>query len=121
MWVSLITAGLGIVLGLITVIISLFSFFALGAAGGLFIILLEAGVAVCAWMAGTQGLPAGRMVLTVLAALSVLGGLFNAVSGVGTGVLGVLVGVALLVLWWLPSTSEEMKAKQAQHRSTPKG
>ncbi|MEU5853486.1 hypothetical protein [Saccharopolyspora shandongensis] len=119
MWVSLITAGLGIVLGLFTLIISLLSLFVIGVVGGLFIILLEAGVAVCAWLAGTQGLPAGRMVLTVLAALSVVGGLVNAASGVGwTGILGLLVGIALLVLWWLPSTSEAMKAKQAQHRST---
>lgn len=119
MWVSLITAALGIVLGLFTMIISLLSLFAIGVVGGLFIILLEAGVAVCAWLAGTQGLPTGRMVLTVLAALSVLSGLVNAASGAGwTSILGLLVGIALLVLWWLPSTSEAMKAKQAQHRST---
>jgi hypothetical protein len=91
-----------------------------GIVGGSLLILLEAGFGACALIAAITGQSAARVILTVLGAIQLLGALIDAlkertVAGVNPGI-AISLFVIGLGLWWLPSTTEAMKAKQAQHR-----
>lgn len=117
MWSTLVVAALGVVGGLILAIVPLATgvdnavVFAVIGAG---VALVEAAFGVAAWYAGIRGRQAGRIVVTVFLALTLVGGVVNLVNGAppGAAALPVLVAVALGVLWWLPQTTQAMRARR---------
>lgn len=120
MWVTIILAGLGVLAGLVTVIVPLAT--AVDGAGviaavGAGIVVFEAAFGVAAWFAGMRGRQAGRIVVTVLAGLTTAGGIANLLAGAAQGSVALLVGGALLVLWWVPPTTQAMQAKRSAGHS----
>lgn len=72
--------------------------------------LLYAGMAMLIW----KGSNVGRIILTVLFSLSLLGGVANIAQGVnpGTGVVGLILAVLVLVFLWQRSSTEYIQFRQ---------
>jgi hypothetical protein len=77
----------------------------------IFGLVIAVGVAACAWFGG-QGQNWGRITITVLLALGVLGSLGGIALSPVFSLLRIVLIIGLLVLWWLPSTSAGMAAKR---------
>jgi hypothetical protein len=114
-WITIGLAVLGALLLLIAT-----SFFvaadSLGLAVGVLVVglLYVSGIAYSAWKGG-QGHNWGRIVITVLLGLGILGNLVDFSAG---SLVGIALSGGLIALWWVPPTTQAMHAK-AQRRTTP--
>ncbi|MQA16004.1 MAG: hypothetical protein GEV09_18205 [Pseudonocardiaceae bacterium] len=103
MWATIGLAALGVIGGVILMI----AMAGAGQAGAgvvtLLVILVFAGAnAYCAWEA-SHGHNWGRIAVTVLFSISIVA---NLTSPTAPGVGGILLLAGLMVLWWLPQTSQ---------------
>ncbi|WP_010694330.1 hypothetical protein [Saccharopolyspora spinosa] len=110
-WVTIGLAALSVIFGLIGGIAAL----AFVPVYGIIIILLVlvmGGLWITGALFGGKGKQWGRILVTVMSGLAVIGAIVNIVQGaVLSGIVTFLIGAAILVLWWLPSTTQGMKVK----------
>jgi hypothetical protein len=111
MWTTIGLAALG-VLGLI---VAMFFFVTAGSPGsavGILVVglLYLGGVAYSAWKGG-QGHNWGRIVITVLFGLGILG---NLVDFTAASLVGLVLWGGLITLWWVPPTTQAMRVRAQQ-------
>ncbi|MCK2237085.1 MULTISPECIES: hypothetical protein [unclassified Crossiella] len=118
MWVSIGAGGLGLLLNIFSLItvLGIPSRYVTGMVWVSVVVgfLVAIGVIVLGFLGGSQGANWARITISVLAGLGVLGGLSGVAVGGILSILPLLLWIAVLVLWWLPSTTAGMKLKQAQ-------
>lgn len=108
-WVTIGLAALGLIGSIISGIMTMSYVPGVGIAT-IVVALIFCGVWIFAAYSGGQGKQWGRILVTVFAGLGLIGGLINLFVSPLAGILGLLVGIAILVLWWLPSTTAGMNA-----------
>lgn len=108
-WVTIGLAVLGLIGSIISGIMTMSYVPGVGIAT-ILISLLFCGGWIFAAYSGGQGKQWGRILVSVFAGLGIIGGLINIAFSPLAGIVGLLVGAAILVLWWLPSTTAAMNA-----------
>jgi len=110
-WITIGLAALG-ALGLIIAAGFFIAADTAGIAVGILVVglLYLGGVAYSAWKGG-QGRNWGRIVITVLLGLGILGNLVNFSAG---SLVGIVLSGGLIALWWVPPTTQAMHVKAQQ-------
>ncbi|GAA0605669.1 hypothetical protein GCM10010174_23040 [Kutzneria viridogrisea] len=122
MWVTIGYCALSAILGIFGLIgtLSLLGAASRYGVGGLGVVavvivavslIVSIGAGVCAWFGG-QGKSWGRIAVTALLGLGILSSLYSLVNGSGFSVLGILISGGIIALWWIPSTTQAMLAKE---------
>lgn len=108
-WTTVTLAGLAGLFGLIAGIAVMRTSAIVGVVTLLMVVI--AGLWIVGALAAGKGQEWGRIMVTVLCGLGIIGGIVNVATGATAQLVSVLVAGVIVTLWWLPSTTQGMRAK----------